>query len=265
MEIYHGWYQCTCESFESPSLPELALHRRTTCPDRFIICRYCHILVQQGAPASDARDRIRGLASHESYCGNRTIECQKCTQLVSLKNVQVHAQHHEHQRQNQPTPLLCANQNCFRGKATPSNVLGTCALCFGPFWVSTEDPRHQKMLQRLAKKYHAQLTEGCKNSWCRNAYCATARKQTMEANAAAAEMMTILKEAKIASQKGDQQLWLCVDEGTNDRRMAAELLETDLKGRFRLEWCIKAMEAVKTGDMEEAAQWLSSHAPRKLR
>jgi hypothetical protein len=87
----------------------------------------------------------------------------------------------------------------------------------------------------------------------------------MEANAAAAEMMTILKEAKIASQKGDQQLWLCVDEGTNDRRMAAELLETDLKGRFRLEWCIKAMEAVKTGDMEEAAQWLSSHAPRKLR
>lgn len=265
MEIYHGWYQCTCEAFEGPSLPELALHRRTKCSDRFIICRYCHTLVQQGGPASDPRDRIQGLASHESYCGNRTIPCQKCTQLVSLKNVQVHAQHHAYQRQNQPTPQLCSNQNCVRARplTTASNVLGACTVCFGPYWVSTEDPKHQKLVQRLAKRYHTQLTDGCGNSWCRNIHCATAQKKPMEANAAAAEMMKILKEAKIGSVKGDQRLWLCVDEGTSDKRMTAELLEQDLNGRFRVEWCIKALETIRSKDMEAAAQWLNLHAPRR--
>ncbi|KAG0244140.1 ubiquitin fusion degradation protein UFD1-domain-containing protein [Mortierella sp. GBAus27b] len=266
MEIYHGWYQCTCETFESPSLPELALHRRTTCPDRWIICRYCHTLVQQGGPASNHRDRIQGLGSHESYCGDRTIPCQKCSQLVSLKNVQVHAQHHEYQRQNQPTPLLCSNQNCVRLRptSTASNILGMCAICFGPYWISTDDPKHQKLLQRLARRYHTQLMTGCGNTWCRNLHCATAQNRPMEANEAAAEMMTILKEARIGSSKGDQRFWLCVDEATSDKRMTAELLEQDTKGRFRVEWCIKALDTIKSKDMEAATQWLNLHAPRQL-
>ncbi|KAF9941662.1 hypothetical protein BGZ65_002272 [Modicella reniformis] len=237
MEIHHGWYQCSCEMFESPSLPELALHRRTTCQDRFIICRYCHTLVQQG-----------GLASN----------------MVSLKDVQVHAQNHEYQRQNQPIPPLCSNQNCVRFKSTSGNVLGLCSLCFGPFWISTEDPKHQKLLQRLARKYHSQLMNGCGNKHCRNIHCATSKGQgqDMDATTAAAEMMKILKEAKIGSDKGDQQLWLCVDEGTTNKQIAVQLLFEDMKGRYRIEWCVKAFDIVKSEDMETAAQWLSSHAPR---
>ncbi|KAF9926635.1 hypothetical protein FBU30_003819 [Linnemannia zychae] len=88
MEIYHGWYQCSCGSFESSALPELAIHRREACPEKLIICRYCHTLVQQGGLTSNMRDRIRGLHSHESYCGDRTIQCQKCLQMVSLKDIQ---------------------------------------------------------------------------------------------------------------------------------------------------------------------------------
>ncbi|KAF9942850.1 hypothetical protein BGZ67_009944 [Mortierella alpina] len=259
MEVYHGWYQCTCETFETPSLPELAQHRRTICPERFIICRYCHILVQQGAPASNARDLIRGLCSHESYCGDRTIQCQKCTQMVSLKDVQVHAQHHEYQRQNQTAPLLCSNQNCVRTKSR--NVLGLCQLCFGPYWVPTEDPKHQKLVQRLARKYHSQLMSGCGNSWCRNQHCATFRGQEMDATSAATEMMGILKEAKVGSAEGGKT-WLCVDEGTTRKKVMAELLFEDMKGVYAMEWCVKALEAERT-DLEAAVQWLNLQAPRQ--
>ncbi|KAF9579182.1 hypothetical protein BGW38_004656 [Lunasporangiospora selenospora] len=294
MEIYHGWYQCSCERYETPNLIELAQHRRTICQDRYILCRFCHTFVQQGGPAGDARDRIRGLQSHEANCGGRTIECQRCSQKVKLKDVQVHMQNHEYQRQTQPMPLLCSNQNCRRVKSTgpqggmggglgpssaQSNVLGLCQICFGPFWISTEDPKHQKLIQRLARKYHSQLMTGCGNQWCRNPKCATFRSGTaadsagaqapgLDATAAASEMMVILKEAKIGAATavgGDdtvkQKLWLCVDESITRKNVLAEVLTEDMQGRFAIEWCIKALEVERT-DMEAAAKWLSTHAPR---
>ncbi|KAF9115424.1 hypothetical protein BGW39_003059 [Mortierella sp. 14UC] len=260
MDIYHGWYQCACESFESPALPELAKHRRTTCSERFIICRYCHTLVQQGGLSSNARDRMRGLHSHESYCGDRTIQCQKCSQMVSLKDVQVHAQNHEYQRQNQATPQLCSNQNCVRAKGLTSNVLGLCQLCFGPYWIPTEDPKNQKLVQRLARKYHAQLMTGCCNDWCRNQYCATSRGRQMDATSAATEMMGILREARIGATDG-HKTWLCVDEGTTRKKVLAELLMEEVRGQYTIEWCLKALEAERT-DLEAAAQWLQLQAPK---
>ncbi|KAG0302111.1 hypothetical protein BGZ97_002490 [Linnemannia gamsii] len=260
MEIFHGWYQCSCESFESPALPELAKHRRTTCSERFIICRYCHTLVQQGGPTSNARDRMRGLHSHESYCGDRTIQCQKCSQMVSLKDVQVHAQNHEYQRQNQVTPQLCSNQNCVRSKGATSNVLGLCQLCFGPYWIPTEDPKNQKLVQRLARKYHSQLMSGCGNNWCRNQHCATSRGRQMDATSAATEMMSILKEARVGAVDG-HKTWLCVDEGTTRKKVMAELLLEEVRGQYTIEWCVKALEAERT-DLEAAAQWLQLQAPK---
>ncbi|KAF9189676.1 hypothetical protein BGZ51_009268 [Haplosporangium sp. Z 767] len=265
MEIYHGWYQCTCERFETASLPELAQHRRTNCQDRFIICRYCHTLVQQGAPASNARDLIRGLFSHESYCGDRTIKCQKCSQMVSLKDVQVHAQHHEYQRQNQATPKLCSNQNCVRSKS--NNILGLCQLCFGPYWIPTEDPKNQKLIQRLARKYHTQLMQGCGNNWCRNKYCATSRGSLeTDGTKAATEMMGILKEAKVGATTTvaaeGSKTWLCVDEGTTRKKVMVELLFEDMGGKYAIEWCVKALDEAKS-DLEAAAQWLNLHAPRQ--
>ncbi|KAF9425340.1 hypothetical protein BGZ94_007605 [Podila epigama] len=265
MEIFHGWYQCSCGTFESAQLPELALHRRSDCSERFIICRYCHILVQQGGPSSNPRDRIRGLRAHESYCGDRTIECQKCLQMVSLKDVQVHARNHEYQRQNQPTPKLCTNQNCVRPRST--NVLGLCQLCFGPFWVSTDDPKHQKLIQRLAKKYHAQLMTGCGNSWCQNRFCATAKGEGMDATSAATVLIENLKLAKIghATESGGGQLWLCVDEGTTKRKMLSQVLFDEQEGQYAIEWCVKALENVEGADLAAAVQWLHQQAPRLTR
>ncbi|KAF9162765.1 hypothetical protein DFQ26_003254 [Actinomortierella ambigua] len=271
MEIYHGWYQCACGSYEIASLPELAHHRRTTCSERYITCRYCHTIVQQGPPASNTRDRIRGLGAHESYCGDRTIECARCKAKVSLKDVQVHAQNHEYQRQNQALPQFCANQNCVRSKATASNALGACQICFGPFWIPTDDPKHQKLIQRLARKYHAQLMSGCGNAWCKNQYCATARGKTLDATSAATELMGIIQETKLGQNgggggsNGTGKIWLCVDEGTTRRRMLAELLYEDLRKKYALEWCIKAiMETNRTSeDLSAAAKWLQQQAPRQ--
>ncbi|KAK3836905.1 MAG: ubiquitin fusion degradation protein UFD1-domain-containing protein [Linnemannia gamsii] len=203
---------------------------------------------------------MRGLNSHESYCGDRTIQCQKCSQIVSLKDVQVHAQNHEYQRQNQATPQLCSNQNCVRGKGSTVNVLGLCQLCFGPYWIPTEDPKNQKLVQRLARKYHSQLMTGCGNNWCRNQYCATSRGRQMDATSAATEMMGILKEARVGAADG-HKTWLCVDEGTTRRKVMAELLQEEVRGQYTIEWCVKALEAERT-DLEAAAQWLHLQAPK---
>ncbi|KAG0233802.1 hypothetical protein BGW42_007173 [Actinomortierella wolfii] len=267
MDVYHGWYQCSCDSYETASLPELAQHRRTTCAERYITCRYCHTIVQQGPPASNARDRIRGLGAHESYCGDRTIECQKCKAKVSLKDVQVHAQNHEYQRQNQALPQFCSNQNCVRPKAAGGNALGACQICFGPFWSPNYDPKHQKLIQRLARRYHTQLMTGCGNSWCKNPYCATAKGETMDATSAATELMGIIKEVKLgqgSGTNGSGKIWLCVDEGTTRKRMLAEMLHEDVHKKYALEWCIKAIvETSRTSeDLGTAAKWLQQQAPR---
>ncbi|KAF9914186.1 hypothetical protein BX616_008790 [Lobosporangium transversale] len=238
-------------------------------------CDHC----DKGSLASNARDMIRGLHSHESYCGDRTIQCQKCSAMVSLKDVQVHAQNHEFQRQNQPAPQLCSNQNCLRIKSSgggnagagtasggSNNILGLCQLCFGPFWIPTEDPKNQKLVQRLARKYHSQLMTGCGNSWCRNEYCASFRGQGLDATTAATELMGILKEAKVGASTTSYiqggKTWLCVDEGATRKKVMAELLHQDLQAKYSIEWCIKALEMEKS-DLEAASQWLNLHAPRK--
>jgi hypothetical protein len=116
--------------------------------------------------STDARDRLLGLHGHESYCGSRTITCQKCQKSITIKDVPVHAKIHQVTRQNQKLPPLCSNQQCTRSRA--NNRLGLCQYCFGPFWVTEDDPKNVKLVQRVARKLHGQMTMGCGHSWCQN-------------------------------------------------------------------------------------------------
>lgn len=109
---------------------------------------------------------LEGLASHESYCGGRTIKCVKCGKAVILKNIAAHGKMHEVEKQNQKLPPLCRNANCTRIAA--DNSLRLCTVCFGPFWSPTADPTKKMLYTRVARKYHQQLTIGCKNAWCKN-------------------------------------------------------------------------------------------------
>lgn len=115
----------------------------------------------------DARDRLLELHSHESYCGSRTITCQKCNKPIPIKDIQVHAKIHEVKRQQQTLPPTCNNRNCIRPRVN-KNRLAFCQYCFGPFWITEDDPKNAKLIQRVARRIHAQLTVGCGNAWCRN-------------------------------------------------------------------------------------------------
>jgi hypothetical protein len=85
MSCYHQAVLCECGL--NLELHQVANHRKTECPMRLIICRFCRLTVQAGAKSRTAKDLYlgTGLTEHESECGARTIECQKCKKSIQLK------------------------------------------------------------------------------------------------------------------------------------------------------------------------------------
>ncbi|KAJ2235061.1 hypothetical protein H4R99_000999 [Coemansia sp. RSA 1722] len=192
-EFYHTPCTCTCSSDKFDSLIALAEHRRTECPERLIECRYCHTYEPQGPVSTSPRDLIEGLRAHEAYCGSRSIECAKCKMRVSIRQVAVHSMvHAEKERERLRNAKPCANKECSRERT--SNPLGLCAACFGQFYTGQFDPDNQKLLKRLARALHAQMTQGCKRAKCSNLHCATGSPSgPLSQNAAAAKMVPVLK------------------------------------------------------------------------
>ncbi|KAJ2105392.1 hypothetical protein IW146_008243 [Coemansia sp. RSA 922] len=174
LHFFHTPASCACGTDRSAfaSIVELAEHRRTRCPERLIECRYCHNIEPQGPASQDATDIMDGLNAHEAYCGNRTIECTKCKANVRIRQVLVHMQMHQMREQVARENMVpCANKECNRERA--SNPLGLCTSCFGPFYTGQHDPDNHKLLKRLARALHTQLTRGCGSQRCRNTMCAT--------------------------------------------------------------------------------------------
>ncbi|CAG8448953.1 14159_t:CDS:10, partial [Gigaspora rosea] len=216
--IFHTSRQCSC-GFEVESLPGLAQHKRTTCPEKLITCRFCYNLVKQGSPSTNQHDLLEGLTAHESYCGGRTTTCVKCHQPVVLKNIATHNMMHEIEKQNRKLPPLCRNKNCVRIAA--DNVLKLCAICFGPFWSPTADPEKKMLYTRVARKYHSQLTTGCGQSWCKNLHCATGNSSPQDPTTAALSLTPLLKQLQLSTTAF---MYLCVDEQTTKKRTLANIL-----------------------------------------
>ncbi|CAI6003320.1 unnamed protein product [Closterium sp. NIES-64] len=86
--VRHGELVCECGLVGKAS--EVHHHRRTTCPHRPILCRFCAALVPALGPPLSARDRLNGLAPHEAQCGARTAPCDTCRRPVMLKEMDVH-------------------------------------------------------------------------------------------------------------------------------------------------------------------------------
>jgi hypothetical protein len=172
MSLLHSSLRCSCG--ESLVPPQVSKHKQFDCMDRFIICRFCHLLVKAGPFSRTAKDLILGctpgLTEHESVCGSRTITCIKCNKSIQLKDISIHAQTHELQKQQQPLPFdLCRNVIC--GNAQNSsfiNNLKLCQSCYRPFYSPTYDPTNQKMAQKFVQVYHQQLTKGCSTDHCIN-------------------------------------------------------------------------------------------------
>ena len=169
IEMVHTQHTCSCG--ESLYLAQVKQHR-TECPDRFIICRYCHLLIVAGKPSRLAKDLYLDLklSKHESECGARTIDCLKCKKSVQLKDIQLHAKTHEIQKQQQALPFqICRNTICPNPQNSRFlNSLQLCQTCFGPFYSPRYDPSNQKIPQKIVQTYHHQLTIGCNSNYCSN-------------------------------------------------------------------------------------------------
>ncbi|CAG8662722.1 11922_t:CDS:2 [Acaulospora morrowiae] len=260
MHVVHTNRQCSC-GYETQSLPEMASHKQTTCPDKLIVCRFCHNYVKSGGFLTNQQDLLDGLTAHESYCGGRTITCTKCGLPVILKNVKVHHMMHEMERQNRRLPRLCRNKNCIRSAA--DNALRLCVVCFGPFWSPSADPNKKMLYTRVARKYHSQLTTGCGQKWCKNEYCATGNSTSQDPTTAALTLAPLLKQLQSSATA---PMYLCVDETTTRKRLLANILykSEDIEGieEYPDEFCVKAIE-VEDEDIVRARNWLRENAPNK--
>jgi hypothetical protein len=170
VELYHTILSCSCG--DKLFLPQVKQHKALECPDRYIICRYCHLLLKAGPSSKLAKDLYLDLklSEHESECGARTIDCQKCGKSVQMKEVQLHMQTHELQKQQQPLPFqMCRNEICPNPQNSQFlNPLKLCQTCYAPFYSPRWDPTNQKVPQLVVQKYHQQLTIGCGSDFCSN-------------------------------------------------------------------------------------------------
>ncbi|KAI9593120.1 ubiquitin fusion degradation protein UFD1-domain-containing protein, partial [Syncephalis fuscata] len=201
----HCLQYCSCGDVYD-SVITLSTHRATNCTQRLISCRYCRNLLPRGKLDTEPRNRIMNLTEHEAYCGGRTIICVQCQMAVRLRDVKVHMQLHTSERERLPPPFkLCRNTNCTRPQLKPNtshNPLGLCETCFGLFWSPVDDPNSQKLIMRIARRYHLQLIDGCKEDWCHNKYCATGKgNKPLDANTAANTLVPLILPLQALTKK----------------------------------------------------------------
>merc|ERR1712070_876468 len=88
--LCYGAMKCLDCGKQFLGIEALALHRRTSCEERYHICRFCGTELRRGPPATLYADRIMGLSEHESFCGSQTKPCSKCGSRVPLKMMEAH-------------------------------------------------------------------------------------------------------------------------------------------------------------------------------
>ena len=296
---FHTPRTCARCDYQAANVPDLAHHRTTTCPGKLILCSFCHLQVpQQGPDDPDLHDPeviFSGLTPHELIDGARTTECHLCGKIERLRDMPAHLKLHDFERQSRPKPRICHNANCGRTidgvgkngqtKSQPArNELGLCDTCFGPLYVSMYDPDGKALKRRVERKYLTQLLTGCGQSWCRNEYCKTGRKNSDLAKPGerhtSKEALSMIKP--LLDKPRDEKtplLQFCTDETSQIRRTLAENLSAesadDAGGNrrggagggagYQLEWCVAALEAEggRDADVDRARTWLKDWAPTR--
>ena len=292
--LFHTPQVCSSCSYEAKNIPDLAQHRTTLCPAKLILCSFCHLIVPQQGPddpsPTDPEVIFSGLTPHELTDGARTTECHLCSKIVRLRDMATHLKHHDLERHSRIKPRLCRNVNCGRtidhvnknGEVRPQktnegNEIGVCDPCFGPLYVSMYDPEGKALRRRVERKYLTQILTGCGQSWCRNEFCKTGRKNSGFEGALTAKEGTAAVKPFLEGLMGrSTPVHFCVDEASQQRRVLAGMLaaEGDAGGKgkgkvkgdaslwsgYALEWCVAAL-SVEDGDRDRARAWLKGFAP----
>ncbi|KAK6346914.1 hypothetical protein TWF696_007014 [Orbilia brochopaga] len=281
MNIAHTPRRCGSCDYSAGSLAELATHKTTTCPQKLILCRFCHLIVPQEEDV-DFTAAITGLTPHEQSCGGRTTNCHICRRIVQLKNMETHLKNHDYERKSRPLPRICRNVNCSRtvGPASPSdNQLGLCSVCYGPLYSSTYDPTGATLSRRTELRYLTQLLRGCDKPGCTNEMCKTGRANrkpplpVISSKEATAIVKPLVTVEGLQGGYTSHPLHFCVDEATQKRKNIAEMLsytdDSNSQGGWAIEWCTKAVELVSNEATDEAElankarDWLEKFAVRR--
>lgn len=284
--IFHTAQKCQECGYRASNVPDLAHHRTTICPTKPILCRFCHLQVPQQGPEdpnpSDPEVMLSGLTPHELSDGARTTECHLCSKIIRLRDMSTHLKHHDLQRLSRIKPMICRNANCGRTLDTVSkggdvrlrgsqNDIGVCDTCFGPLYANTYDPDGKALKRRVERKYLSQLLTGCGQTFCRNAYCKSGRKNSNqfenEGKISSKEATAMIKPTLENLRNGTIPLYFCTDEASQGRRAIAEMaaltgLDKQSGGSYEVEWIVAALE-IEAGDWDRAQQWLKDCAPTR--
>ena len=292
--LFHTPQICKSCGYHTKNIPDLAQHRTTLCPEKQILCSFCHLVVpQQGPDDPDILDPeviLSGFTPHEVSDGGRTTECHLCDKIIRLRDMSVHLKHHNFARLSRIKPRICRNINCGRLLDTLSktgevrqtqqkNTLDVCDTCFGPLYVSNYDPDGKALKRRVERRYLQQLLTGCGQPWCANRFCKSGRQHQ---DAAAPPVLS--KEAMTMIKPFMDEIWnerfplhFCTDEASQTRRNVAGMIAAEgtdgpaaskgkgkegMESGYELEWCAAAL-GVENNDLDKARLWLGNFAPRR--
>ncbi|CUM65038.1 uncharacterized protein PRCAT00002657001 [Priceomyces carsonii] len=275
-QLEHNIYKCNqCSSDEQfPTFIDMVVrHKATTCPGKLHECRFCHLILPQGE--STYKDKFYNLTNHESSCGNKTTECYKCGKILRSKDLAKHLKLHEldkHQFNEISKTFFnkCSNNNCVNlMSSNPSNELNLCDMCYGPLYVQQHDPTNIKLQSRIERRYMLQLSRGCKNLWCSNAYCITGNprssefggKSIKEIHALIINHLLVYISSPVLPLNRNRktylnQLWFCVNESTLDKNHLVSILQAE--EQYGDEMIYKAVNEASTES--EIRSWLSTNA-----
>ncbi|KAF3942269.1 hypothetical protein ABW19_dt0203548 [Dactylella cylindrospora] len=278
MDIAHTSRRCNACDYSAGSLAELASHKTTTCPNKLILCRFCHLILPQ-EDDTDFTAAFTGLAPHEKTCGGRTTNCHICDRIIQLKSMEAHLKHHDLERKSKPLPQVCRNANCSRTVSGADNRLDLCNVCNGPLYNASYDPNHTALSRRVELKYLTQLLKGCGKPWCTNEMCKTGRANrkppmpAISSKEASALVKPLVAVDGLLGGYTSHPLHFCVDEITQRRKRIAEMLsytdDSQGKGGWAVEWCKKAVEAIGSDAEDDvdlaskARDWLEKFAVRR--
>ena len=303
LHLCHTPVSCPSCSYPDPfpSMSLLAQHRVSVCPAKHILCRFCHLSVQQEGTgddpfaAPDPEVVLSGMTAHEVADGARTTECHMCSRIVRLRDMETHLKNHDFERRTRPVPRVCRNVLCGRtldganasgdtrsasrvGQG-PGNDVGLCSACFAPLYVTTHDPEGKALKRRVERRYLSQLTAGCGKSWCRNPFCKSGKtalaKEGKGDSGDASETLTIGEAIPIAKPYVDgllgdsgsestTPLHFCTDESNQRRRgISAMLAAGDGTPGAKQYRTPWCIAALEAqkGDLKKAQEWLHNFAP----
>lgn len=270
--IFHHPRHCTSCPYEAANLPDLAVHKTTTCPGKIILCKFCHLLVPQDGEGDGSQPNaeviMTGLSKHELECGSRTTECHLCSRIIKLRDMENHLKNHDLQRLSKSLPRVCRNPNCARTPKNARNDLGLCGFCFGPLYAQGYDPTGSQLKRRVERKLLQQLLSGCGKSWCQNDMCKTGLENSgvkPDGVMSTAKAFPIIRPITDKLLDTSVPLSLCVDETTKKRREMAEWMSAESalheSGGYDLAFIIAAIEEA-AGDRDGAWKWLEREGVR---